>query len=103
MIVGSVPFTQYLRPHGFPTMVTIAMDELTVRLAHELIRSSHVFDIEVLRTGEVSMTCELAIGMDRTVVSQVICSNGPAVVPSVERLVHTAHREWRLKRGVSDG
>jgi len=91
----SIPFTQYLRPDGRKAFVTIDMPAEVEAIASELIKNGYHFDIEELTTGAVSMTCEK---YDDSI-SMEVCSNGPAVVECVEKLIRTAdkkHREgWR--------
>jgi hypothetical protein len=100
----SIAFTQYLRPNGRAAPVSIDMSPETEALAAELGGAGYRFEIEVLRTGDVSMDCSR--GPDDVLAIEVV-PNGPAVVEAVERLVVLAHAmlekhpELRYARGVS--
>ena len=52
----SILFTQYLRPDGRTTPVTIDMDEEIERKADKIIEAGYRFECEVLTTGHVSFT-----------------------------------------------
>lgn len=52
----SIPFTQYLRPYGTPTDITIDRPPHVEALAREVIDAGYVFEAEVFTTGEVSLT-----------------------------------------------
>lgn len=82
----SIPFTQYLLPYGRTKTVTIDMPEDVQNKADFLLKSGCHFDIEILTTGFVSMTCERGDDL----VSIQICENGPAVVESVRKLIDEA-------------
>lgn len=88
---NEIPFTQYLRPDGRQKAVVIERPKEIVQEALKLI-SEHKcrFDIEVLTTGDVSMTCEQGRGRNHRVLSWEICPNGPAVPEAVDRLVQKA-------------
>jgi hypothetical protein len=57
-IVTGIPFTQYLRPYGAQRDVFIDMPPDVEAKAQALIAQGYRFDIEILTTGMVSMTCE---------------------------------------------
>lgn len=82
----SIPFTQYLRPHGTPKSIQIEMDADTEEKATKLLASGCHFDAEVLMTGIVSLTCER--GDD--CLSHELCPNGKAVIEAVRKVVHNA-------------
>lgn len=82
----SIPFTQYLRPTGQPKAVEVDRPDAIERKARDLIAAGCVFEIEVLTTGEVSMTCER--GDD--VLAIRVCQNGPPVLVNVDAIVEEA-------------
>ena len=82
----TIPFTQYFLPDGHTNAVAFDMEPEVEARASVLIKKGCHFDIEMLRTGEISMTCEKG----EYVVSIVICENGAAVVESVCTLVDNA-------------
>jgi hypothetical protein len=88
----SIPFTQYLLPNGRPVSNSIDMPEDVEKKAAALIQAGYHFDIEVLTTGLVSMTCE----DEEDVISIAICENGPPVVDSVRKIVEdAAHKKLK--------
>ena len=82
----SIPFTQYLMPDGRTTEVTIDMPANVEQAAHALIAKGCHFDIEMLSTGLISMTCE----KDDDLISIEVCSNDERVVAGVEKIVKAA-------------
>jgi len=62
------------------------MPEDVEKKARALIEVGCHFDIEVLTTGLVSMTCE----DEDDVITIAICENGPPVVDSVRKIVEDA-------------
>jgi len=92
----SIPFTQYLRPHGHPRAMSHTGQPPEVeKKAHDLIAAGCVFEIEELTTGMISMTCERR---DK-VLGHEICPNGPPVVEAVRTLVETAYKRWERWNG----
>jgi hypothetical protein len=83
-----IQFTQYLRPNGRTKTVWIDLDKTMEDTAKELTDCGCVFEIEVLMTNQVSMTCE----HDGDVLSHEIVENGPDVPVAVGRLVREAAR-----------
>jgi hypothetical protein len=90
--MGDITFTQYLRPHGQPKTVWIDRPPEIVALADQLVTAGYHFDIEELRTGEVSMTVEAnqPTDDDDVVLAHELCPNGPEVPATVDRLIRTA-------------
>lgn len=90
----SIPFTQYSQPDGEPMGNSIDMDPETSKRALWVINRGYRFTVEVLTTGEVSMTCETKSEpgpmKEREVVSVALCNNGPQVVEAVRDLVNRA-------------
>lgn len=78
-----IPFTQYLLPDGKKRTVYIMMPDETEDQAQKLIDFGCHFDIEILTTGLVSMTCE----MDDATLGIEICTNGPAIDTAITNLV----------------
>jgi hypothetical protein len=85
----SIPFTQYILPNGRTEPVTIEMPAELERKARELITNGCHFDIEILHTGIVSMTCE----KDDDMLSIELSENGPAIMDAVTRLVEGAYAQ----------
>lgn len=82
----SIPFTQYLLPDGRKQRIEIDMPNDVEEKAMRLLKDGCYFDIEVLTTGEISMTCMKGDDL----ISMVICANGPAVIDSVRKIVEMA-------------
>lgn len=82
-----IPFTQFLMPDGRRTHVEIDRPPEIEAKAHSLIQCGCRFEIEMLRTGQISMTVER--GEDETLAIEV-CPNGPDVPVCVDRIVVNA-------------
>lgn len=86
-----IPFAQYVLPPGCRREVWIERPVEVAGQAQRLIEDGCRFEIEILTTGQVSMTCERDIDEGETeVIAMEICDNGPAVRAAVDRLVATA-------------
>jgi hypothetical protein len=102
-----VPFSQYLLPDGRRRSVWIERSVEVESLARELVERGVHFDVEALRTGDVSLTAELdedderVLRLGTPVLAIETCANGPAVPDAVDRLVRTAHA--RLTEGADHG
>jgi len=103
--MGEIAFTQYKLPRGTRECVTIDRPDPIAKKAAELIASGCWFDIEILRSGAVSMTCERNVPcsndpddleMEPRIVSIRIVPNGPEVPAAIDELVGDA---WLLIRG----
>jgi len=68
------------------------MPEDVEKKAHALIEAGCHFDIEVLTTGLVSMTCE----RDDDMLSIEVCEGGPPVVAGVRKIVESAAAQLRV-------
>jgi len=79
----SIPFLQYLRPHGERRSVHIDRSPDIEGMARLFIASGGRFECEELRTGDVSLT---ACKFGRDVAIEVV-PNGPLVEAAVDRLV----------------
>jgi hypothetical protein len=85
----SIPFTQYLRPKGKRKRVVIDRPDEIEDMANELYDLGFHFEVEILQTGQVSMSVfDTHEGVN---VASVICENGPEVGESVDKLVRRAH------------
>lgn len=94
----SIPFTQYLMPDGRKTKVTIDMPANVEQAAHALIEKGCHFDIEMLSTGMISMTCE----KDDDCLSIEVCPNDERVVAGVEKIVKSAAAQQGVQWTVGD-
>lgn len=81
-----VPFTQFLRPFGIPLTLVVDRPGAIEEKARQLIAAGCRFEIEVLRSGAVSMTCER--GDD--VLAHRVCDNGPPVLENVDAIIEKA-------------
>jgi len=82
----TIPFTQYLQPDGAKRAVVIDMDEETETQAKILIDKGCHFDVEILNTGLISLTCE----DDEDLISIEICENDASIPHAVRKVVRTA-------------
>lgn len=78
-----VPFTQYLRPNGRRTAVSIDMPNEIARQAAAIIAAGYRFECEELTTGQVSLT----IADDDMDYAIEVVMNGPGVPEAVARLI----------------
>lgn len=85
-IIAGIPFTQYLRPNGRPKEVYIDLGIETENKAQQLIDCGCRFDIEILLTGIVSMTCE----QGDELLAMELAPNGPEIPGAVKRLIDSA-------------
>lgn len=81
----SIPFTQYLRPYCEPRDRTIERSPEIEKLALKMYERGVRYEVELLSTGQVSLTAML----DDDAVAHEVVSNGPAVLDAVDRLVQT--------------
>lgn len=88
----SIQFTQYLRPNGKKTEVSIERPEYIETLADEFTEKGGYFECEELSTGHASFTAGHPSVLDGDIAIEVVM-NGPDVPEAVDRLVHKAH-EW---------
>lgn len=84
-----IAFTQYLRPDGEAKEITIERPAEIEAKAAKLKNLGATLEIEVLATGEVSMTVELK---DETLAIEVV-PNGPEVPSAVDRMITKALAE----------
>jgi len=83
-----IPFTQYMRPLGAPKPVTIERPNDIEALAYKVIEKGGKFEIEVLTTGDISMSC----AYEEEDVEIIICNNGPEVPEAVDKLVKNSSK-----------
>ena len=83
-------FTQYMMPDGRAKPVTITRPDTVEAEATRLSSLGVRFEIEVLPTGEVSMTAERTSDGEVEVLAIEVVENGPPVPCAVDRLVNVA-------------
>lgn len=81
-----VPFTQYLRPNGRQVQVEIALDADTELKARAILDAGYTFEIEVLRTDEVSATIHSPV-LEEDVHHARIVPNGPQVPTAIKHMI----------------
>jgi len=89
-----IPFTQFLMPDGRQRPMIIDRPDDIGEKAKQLLESGCRLEIEMLQTGEISMTVE----RDRSdgeidLLAQEICSNGPALPIAIDKLISEATNE----------
>lgn len=106
----TVAFTQFVLPGARRIPLTFEPGPELDALAAELIAAGYRFECEVLRTGHVHLDC-CGPGLDGpdaaredTQLAAAVCTNDPAVVLAVERVIRTAHGLWARarKQGLSE-
>ena len=87
-----IAFTQFLMPDGRQVPTTIMRPEAVAAIAEAVVRAGGRFEIEMLSTGEISMTVEHPDfeADDRGPVAIECCANGPDVPAAVDRLIVAA-------------
>lgn len=84
----SIPFTQYVLPHGRKREETIERPAEIEALADKFIAAGGRYECEILTTGEVSLTAVFCDDDgDEQDVEIEICTNGPAIRDAVDALV----------------
>ena len=83
-----IPFTQFLMPDGRQRSVKIDRPDDIGDKAKQLVASGCRLEIEMLQTGEISMTVERD-GDDGEIdlLAQEVCTNGPPVPLAVDKLI----------------
>lgn len=96
--VVTVGFTQYMMPNGRKVPVSITLEgpiELESKV-QSILDAGLSFGIEMLTTGQISMTIEdIANGMDADI---RVCNNGPGVPEKVKELIMGFNLEEHLAR-----
>ena len=83
--MGTIPFTQYLRPDGRKTRVYVKRPMPIAARAQLIIEKGHRFECEMLQTGDVSVT---VFDLDKEEdVAIRICANGPEVLDAVDSII----------------
>lgn len=85
----NIQFTKYSLPKGYKSQVTIDRPEHICNMAKELEKKGYHFDIEILRTGEVSMTVESNDG--ELPGAMKVCSNDEQVPINVDVMILEAY------------
>jgi hypothetical protein len=83
----SIPFTQYLRPHGRKTHVEIDMPWEIEQKAKAIMMANLSFECEELLTGKVSLTIS---NQEQDLFIEVV-PNNEEVVDAVARLVEKGY------------
>lgn len=85
----SIQFTQFLRPNGRTTPITIDRPPAIEARADTLYARGYRFEAEVLTTGHVSLTVvDRAEGVDLEI---EVVPNGPKIPEAVDLLVNRAY------------
>ncbi len=89
-----ITFTQFFMPDGRQAPVIIDRPDDVGEKAKQLIDSGCRLEIEMLQTGQISMTVE----QDKSdgeidLLAQEICSNGPAVPIAIDKLIIAALKD----------
>ena len=87
-----IPFTQYLRPDGRKKEGGFDRPQEIYDRAMKIIEKGHVFEIEVLTTGHVSIT----ISNGKEDVAIELCKNGPEVLTTVDELVNKFYEDNKV-------
>ena len=87
----SIEFTQYLLPDGRQKKVLIARHPDIEEIANKLIDMGCHFDIEILTTGVISMTCE----QDEVLLGIQLCPNDNTVPGCVDKLILEAEQSFK--------
>ena len=83
---NDIPFTQYLRPNGQAVDIYFQAPDHVFLKAEQLIADGFKFEVEVLTTGEISLT--VSDGEEDIAIE--LCPNGPGIEKHVEALVDEA-------------
>ena len=86
-----ITFTQFLMPNGRQAPVIIDRPDDVGEKAKQLLDSGCRLEIEMLQTGEISMTVERdQDDGEIELLAQEICSNGPPVPIAIDKLISEA-------------
>jgi len=83
-----VPFTQYLRPNGSRRPISINRPTEMYLKAMRLIEAGYRFEVEVLTTGQVSLTC--VDPEDSGDIAIEVCANNSEVSDKVDAVIEKA-------------
>lgn len=93
---GTIPFTQFLLPDGRKAPLTVDCSVEVASVAESVIADGYEFQIEILTTREVSMTC--FDPQEEEDIAIEVCPNGPGIEEAVGRLVKQARLEARPRK-----
>jgi hypothetical protein len=82
-----IQFNRYLRPQGDVRLDAIERPADIERLAELCTKAGAVFEAEVLRDGNVSLTSRHILDKDERDLAGEVVQNGPDVPGAVDRLV----------------
>jgi hypothetical protein len=91
--MSDIEFTQYIRPNGRPTTVTIDRPEEISALAAAIVKDGFRFECEHLTTGHASLTIA---GPDDDEDIEVV-PNGPEVPVAIDRMI----KRFAAKKGIT--
>jgi acyl-CoA thioesterase FadM len=87
-----IQFTQYLMPDGRQREVFFESKKEHDDKVTALTEAGVSFEVEMLSTGEVSLTVEYEdLDEENITLAHEICSNGPEVTAAVETLIKEAY------------
>lgn len=90
----SIPFTQFLRPHGKQQRIYIDCEPEIEAMAKDILKHGYEFEIEELQTGQISMEIlKHKPDADPEVIAGEICPNGPPVVENVAKMIREAFQQ----------
>ena len=93
--MNTIAFTQYLRPHGRKISTSVECSDDIIEKADAICAAGYKFEVEVLMTGNVSMTVENTdddkLDLEGGPIAIEIVPNGPGVLDAVVRLVNKAY------------
>ena len=92
-----VEFIQWLRPRGERRDIIIEASKRTEELALILKASGGVFEVEVLRTGQVSLTISVKKDKDFIEWAHEIVPNDTQIPYAVDKLVECAWNVYQVK------
>ena len=100
----TIVFTQFLRPHGRKKETHVENQPPEIeKLYSELKEADYRFEVEVLTTGLVFMTCDPPGNPDTAegyndgwdiLSTNQLCKNGPEVVEATAQLIKDAHERY---------
>ena len=82
-----IPFTQYLRPDGRKQPIEVEVFEETAAKAKVILDYGWAFEVEVLTTGQISMT--VSDGEEDRAIE--LCANDPHINDTLKKLVDSAY------------
>lgn len=86
-----IPFTQFLMPFGEKRPQWIDRPADIEEKAKAVIAAGGRFEMEMLRTGEASFEVVREVDGETESIAAEVCSNGPDVIATVDKLVSDAH------------